>query len=351
MHFPRRGAAWRPLLGARGRRPRWARAAALLAVVALASCGRRADNKIVIMVGGLEKQIYLPAALAERLGAFRSAGLDVELVSTLSDLEATNELLAGAVHGVVGFYNHTIDLQAKGRQVECIVQLARSPGEVVLVSRARTGELHGPADFRGRALGVTGLGSSTHLLMSYLAIHNGVKASELTVLPVGAGATFITAMQQGRIDAGMTTEPTISRLLKTGDASILVDMRTPVPTAAALGGPFPAACVYVQASWLAGHRAVAQQLASAFVEALRFIDHHSAAEIADKLPAEYLAGDRDLYVHALAESKAMFTPDGKMPAGGPEQVLEVLAAVNPNLAHKVIDLSKTFTNELVDVVH
>jgi len=322
----------------------------VLALLVPSACSRRGDDKIIIMVGGMEKQIYLPAKLAERLGAFRKVGLDVELLSTASDVEATNELLAGAAHGVVGFYNHTIDLQARGKQVECIVQLARSPGEVVLVASKRAGEIHSAADFRGRTLGVTGLGSSTNLLMKYLASKQGLKTSEFTVLPVGAGTTFITAMQQGRIDVGMTTEPTISRLIKTGDAAILIDLRTPEPTAAALGGPFPAGCLYVQTSWLESNRATAQKLAAAFVETLRFIDQHGAAEIADQLPAEYHAGDRDLYVRALAESKAMFTADGKMPVGGPEQVLAVLAAVNSNIAGKVIDLSRTFTNELVDAV-
>ena len=44
---------------------------------------------------------------------------------------------------------------------------------------------------------------------------------------MGAGDTFIAAIQQGKIDAGMTTEPTISRLVKSGDAKVLVDLRTP----------------------------------------------------------------------------------------------------------------------------
>jgi NitT/TauT family transport system substrate-binding protein len=175
-----------------------------------------------------------------------------------------------------------------------------------------------------------------------------VASSEFSVLPVGAGNTFITAMQQGRIDAGITTEPTISRLIKTGDASILVDLRTPASTQAALGGPYPAACLYVQTAWLEANRATAHKLAAAFVETLRFIDSHSAAEIADRMPAEYFAGDRDSYVRALAEGKAMFTPDGKMPPDGPAMVLSILGAFNSNVKGKVIDLSKTFTSELVD---
>ncbi|TLY49483.1 MAG: ABC transporter substrate-binding protein, partial [Gammaproteobacteria bacterium] len=78
------------------------------------SIGAHAADKITIMVGGLEKQIYLPAKLTEQLGYFKEQGLDVELQSEQAGVNAENQMLAGAVQGVVGFYDHTIDLQAKG---------------------------------------------------------------------------------------------------------------------------------------------------------------------------------------------------------------------------------------------
>src|SRR5579862_1778309 len=94
----------------------------------------RADDKITIVVGGYEKQIYLPAKLAESLGYFKDEGLDVELLNDQAGVDAENEMLAGAVDGVVGFYDHCIDLQAKGKFVESVVQFSQAPGEVELVS-------------------------------------------------------------------------------------------------------------------------------------------------------------------------------------------------------------------------
>jgi NitT/TauT family transport system substrate-binding protein len=44
----------------------------------------------------------------------------------------------------------------------------------------------------------------------------------------------------------------------------------------------------------------------------------------------------------------MFTTDGKMPAGVPENVQKILSAFKP--AVKNVDLSQTFTNEFVDKV-
>jgi NitT/TauT family transport system substrate-binding protein len=307
-----------------------------------------AAEKTILMVAGSDKQIYLPATLAQRLGYFREQELDVELQSEPSGVSATDVLLAGAAHGVVGAYDHTIDLQAKGKSVQSLVQFTIVPGEVELVATRASGEIRSPADWTGRSLGVTGLGSSTSFLTRYLASLHGVKAADLKLVPVGSGQTFIDAMRRGKIDAGMTTEPTASRLIASGQAKMLVDLRTPEGTQQALGGLYPFACLYVRTDWLVTHRDQAQRLANALVKALRFISTHSAAEIAAELPVEYLAGDRTIYVQSLAQSKSMFTPDGVMPPAGPASVLRVLSSVNSYVHNKAIDLSQTYTTEFVN---
>jgi len=308
-----------------------------------------ADQKIRLMVGGIEKQIYLPAKLAEQLGYFKDEGRDVELFTEPSGVAAEDELLAGAVHGVVGFYDHCVDLQGKGKFVESVVQFSHAPGEVELVASKKAVTIKSPADWKGKTLGVTGLGSSTNFLTQFIAVKYGLSLSDFSVLPVGAGNTFIAAMQQGKIDAGMTTEPTISRMIKTGDAKVLLDMRTDEATRKILGGNYPAASLYMQNAWVDTHKVEAQKLANAFVRTLRFISSHSAAEIADKMPKDYYAGDRDLYVKGLQDGKGMFTADGRMPADGPKTVLAVLSAFNKTLKGKTIDLSRTYTYEFVDV--
>jgi NitT/TauT family transport system substrate-binding protein len=324
-------------------------ACALAFGAVLASSGAAlAEDKITIIVGGMEKQIYLPAVLTQQLGYFKDEGLDVELLNSRAGVEAENELIAGAVQGVVGFYDHTVDLQAKGKYIQTIVQFSQAPGEVEMVSSKLADQIKSPADFKGQTLGVTGLGSSTDFLTQYLAVRGGLKAGDYTLLPVGAGNTFIAAIKQEQIGAGMTTEPTIAQLLKTGDAQILVDMRTPEKTVAALGGPYPAASFYVQSSWAESHKEEAQKLANAFVKTMHYISSHSAEEIATLMPKDYYVGDKDSYVRGLAEGKAMFTPDGRMPDGGPQTVLKVLQAFSKNVQGKEIDLSKTYTTEFVD---
>ncbi|MBV8273520.1 MAG: ABC transporter substrate-binding protein [Cupriavidus sp.] len=326
--------------------------AAVLSLLAVSGTALAADDggKLTIMVGGATKIIYLPAKLTEQLGYFKEEGLDVEIQSQPAGVDAENELLAGAVQGVVGFYDHTIDLQSKGKEVEAVVVLGQVPGEAEMVATKAAGQIRSMADIKGKTLGVTGLGSSTNFLTQYLAFRAGVSSSQFTVLPVGADTTFIAAIRQGRIDAGMTTEPTISQLLKTGEAQVLVDLRTAEGTTQALGGLYPASSLYMQRAWIDTHKDQVQKLARAFVKTLHFMKTHTADEIAQKMPKDYYGNNRDLYVKALGSSMPMFTADGKMPAGGPETVLKVLASFDPTVKGKHIELSRTYTNAFVDQI-
>ena len=318
------------------------------ALAAAAPFAQAADAPLTIMVGGINKIIYLPAMLTEKLGYFKDAGLDVSLQSAPAGVNAENQLIAGAVQGVVGFYDHAIDVQSKGKEIEAIAVLCKVPGEVEVVSTKAAATFKSMADAKGKTLGVTGLGSSTDFLTRFLAGRKGVASADFSLLPVGAGNTFIAAIQQDRIQGGMTTEPTVSQLLKTGDAQVLVDLRTESTTQEALGGLYPAASLYVQNSWAESHKDEASKLAKAFARTMVYIHTHTAEQIADLVPRDFYGNDKALYVTALKASLPMFTTDARMPAGGPETVLKVLATYKPQVKSANINLSRTYTNAYLD---
>ena len=330
-------------------------ALSVLAVSSLVACrtqdgggsGGSDPTTVSIMVGGLDKVIYLPAELTDRLGYFAEQGLTVDLQSQPSGANAETALVAGQVDAVVGFYDHTIDLQTKGKCIESVVQFANVPGEVEIVGK--DSPIASTADFAGRKLGVTSPGSSTDFLTQYLAGKAGASTDDYTTVTAGAGATFIAALSNGGIDGGMTTDPTAQQIKEKGLGSVLLDMRTVDGTTAALGGLYPASSIYMDCSFVDAHPATVQKLANAFVKTLGWINDHSGADIAAKMPSDYASGSGGTatYVAALEASKGMFGRTGVMDAAGAKNVLTVLSGFNPNVKGKAdtIDLSKTYTTE------
>ncbi len=302
-------------------------------------------TQLKIMVGGISKQIYLPNELTQQLGYFKQEGLEVTLIDEASGQSSENEVLAGQVDAGSGSYNHTIELQPKGKQMESVVLLNIAPGEAEVVSSRVAGQIHSVSDLKGKNLGVTELGSGTQTLTTALLHKVGITTDQVHFVPVGAGDTFIAALQQGKIDAGMTTEPTISRILSSGVGKVLVDLRSPASTQAALGGSYPFICLFMNNSYVSSHKDVVQKLVNAYVKTLRWIHTHTAAQIADMMPPDYYAGNKDLYVKALQNQLAIFSPDGLMPAGAPQSVLSVENASQLIPAGSQINLDQTFTNE------
>src|SRR6266851_7094019 len=297
-----------------------------------------------IMVGGLSKQIYLPNELTQKLGYVAQQGLDVTLIDEASGQSAETEVLAGQVDAGSGSYNHTIDLQAAGKNIESVVQLGIAPGEAEIVSAKEASQIHSFADLKGKNLGVTELGSGTHALQIALLHKVGLGPDQAHFVPVGAGDTFIAALQQGKIDAGMTTEPTISRILASGVGKVLVDLRSPQSTQAALGGPYPFISLFMNNSYVSSHQDVVQKLVNAYVKTLKWMHTHTAEQIADQMPADYYAGSKALYVTALQNQMAIFSPDGLMPTGAPQSVLSIEYQSNLVPKSTQINLNTTYTN-------
>ncbi len=338
-------------------------AVALLTASSLAACGRSSNStagdasaktpSIKIMVGGIDKVIYMPAMLTQRLGYFKDAGVDVKLLTEPSGSTAENQLLSSQVEGVVGFYDHTVTLQAQGKCIESVVQLAKVPGEAEVVSTKAAGRLTGAQDFSGKRLGVTSPGSSTDYLTQYLAAKNGLKTKDYTTVQAGAGSTFIAALKNGGIDAGMTTDPTIATAVDQGIGKVMIDMRTEEGTRKALGGLYPAASMYMNCDFVKQNPKTVQKVVDAFTKTMGWIHTHDAGEIAAKMPTDYAGGNPKLYEQSIKDSSPMFTADGRMPDGGPETVLDVLGTFSDVVKAKKdsIDLKKTYTTKFVDAAN
>ena len=329
--------------------------AAIAALIVLAACGGTNTTggggsqsvSLKIMVGGLNKQIYLPNMLAQRLGYFKAENLDVTLIDEGSGQASEEEVVAGNVDAGSGAYVHPMVLNTQGKKIETICQFGIAPGEAEVVDASLT-NVTSVKDLAGKNLGVTDLGSGTHVLTQAILGSAGVDPTKAHYVAVGAGDTFIAAIQQKKIAAGMTTYPTISRLVHSGKGKILVSLLTPDSTRAALGGDYPFIGIFAKNDWVNSNKAVAQRLVNAYVKTLKYIHSHTADEIASQMPTDYYAGDKASYVADLKDQLSIFGNDCKMPAGGPETVQKIQQQFVSSYKGKSANLSETYTNELAD---
>src|SRR6202521_4178308 len=324
-------------------------------VVILAGCGGTSQPptagqaaSLKLMVGGLSKQIYLPNMLAQQLGYFKEQNLTVTLIDEGSGQGSETEVVAGNVDAGSGAYSHPVELNAAGKKIETICQFGIAPGEAEMVATSKAGSIKSTADLKVKKLGVTDIGSGTHTITLALLGKAGYQGSDASFVAVGAGNTFIAAIRNGQIDAGMTTEPTITRLLQSGDAKVLIDLRTPESTRAALGGDYPFIGIFAKNDWVNSHKDVAQRLVNVYVKTLKWMKAHTAAEIADKMPADYLVPSKDLYVSALQNQLSIFGTDCQMPAAGPQTVLSIEQNFVSSFKGKNANLPETFTNEFAN---
>src|ERR1700694_5330001 len=123
---------------------------------------------VTLMVGGIDKQIYLPYQLAQNLGFYKKYGVNVQLSTEQSGgVGAETAMASGQVDMAGAWYVHTIDFQQKGKAVVDVVNLSGAPGEREMCSKSSG--VTSPASWSGKAVGVTDIGSGTDNLTLYLA--------------------------------------------------------------------------------------------------------------------------------------------------------------------------------------
>jgi NitT/TauT family transport system substrate-binding protein len=317
----------------------------------LAACGGSGGSSsgnrptVKLMVGGIDKQIYLPFQLAQDLGYFKKYGVNVELSTEQNGGVGAEEAMAsGQVDMAGAWYVHTIDFQAKHKDVVDIVQLSGAPGERIMCSKGSG--VNSPAQWRGKTVGVTDIGSGTDNLTMYLAARNHLTTKDFSRAAVGAGPTFVAALQHNRIVCGMTSQPTAGALQNNGSGYSAIDLATAAGTKRWLGGLYPAASVLARGEWVASHKATVQKVVTALVATMHWINTHTAAQIADKMPPGFVSNGlttKQLYTQELAQDKGQFLPDGMMPSSAPAVAMSVDKLAGNDTSG--VDLAKTYTNE------
>jgi sulfonate transport system substrate-binding protein len=323
-------------------------AAALAALVLWSGIAYAQMPKVTLAIGGASCLCYLPTMLAHQLGEFKKAGIDVDIVQFKGGSESLKAVMGGSADVVSGYFDHCVELAAKGQHLQSFVVYDRFPGLVLVVSPEHTNEIKSVKDLLNKKVGVSAPGSSTDFFLKYLLHKNGVDPNSVAVIGVGLGATAIAAMEHGEIDAAVMLDPAVTILAgKYKNLRILSDTRSEKDTLAVFGGQYPGGALYTRASWIAAHPKEAQAMTNAIVATLKWIRTHSAEEITAKMPPEFTK-NRALYIAALKNTMPMYSDTGIMDPKGAEAVLTVFSQSSPDVAKAHIDLSQTYTNTFAE---
>ena len=326
--------------------------ATLVALGALVATAGAAAAKVTIAIGGAGCLCYLPTVLAEQLGEFKKAGVEVEMVNFKGGSQALTAVLGGSADVVSGYFDHCVNLAAKNQALQAFVVYDRFPGLVLVVAPKNSATITSVKDLAGKKVGVSAPGSSTHFFLEYLLSKAGVDKNSVGVIGVGLEATAVAAMEQGSVDAAVMLDPAVTLLQgKNKDLKILSDTRTQHDTISVFGGEYPGGALYTRADWIAKHEKETQALTNAMVATLKWIHSHTAEEIMAKMPAEMVGNDKALYLAALKNTIPMYSETGRMDPKGAAAVLAVFSQSSPDVAKANVDLSKTYTNKFVEEAH
>ncbi|MCB0098618.1 MAG: ABC transporter substrate-binding protein, partial [Caldilineaceae bacterium] len=321
------------------------------AIVTQPIYAERADDEpipVAIAVGAPHAPVYLNFDLAQALGYFAEEGLDVDLQYFEGGSDAVAALESGSVDFSGNSMDHVLTAQMKGQELRMLMNFLDHPCATLLVRSALADEIQSPADLRGRTVGVSRLGSATHILTVFVADQAGVSASDFSVAEVGVG-DMPDALHAGTIDAAMGVAPYSTRLIDAGEATMLVDLCQPAVAQAAIGGGLPFTGVLTRADVIAERPDVAQKVVNALVKAQLYITSHTAAEIVAALPANVIGDDATAYGEALAATLPAFSQSGGLvDPSGLARFLQLHRTFGTIADVAAVDQTRLYDNQFVE---
>jgi NitT/TauT family transport system substrate-binding protein len=306
--------------------------------------------RIALSVGGSISQMNKVAyVIALHRKYFEQEGLTVDSVAFASGTAALQNLIGGNADVVEGSFEHTLRMQTKGQHLMCIAVFGRYPANVLVVRKSQADKIKSIADLKGKKIGISAPGSSTHNFVAGLMQRAGVDYKEASFISIGTGLSAVAAMRSGsELDAIVNLDPAINALVDAGEAVVLADSRTEEGTFAAFGGPYLADCLYAKIDFVKANPNTAQAIANAIVHSMQWLKTASIDDIIKSLPPEYYQADEKLYRKSLEKNLAAFQWDGIVSNEAVASVWKAISILEPELKSAKVEFEKTYDNKLVE---
>lgn len=204
-------------------------AAICIGLAALISVQAHAQTKV--RVGAQTIGDYIAAYLAQEHSIYRKHGLDVTVEPITVSTLAAASLMSRSLD--VATFNLPDMIQA----VENGIDLVAFTGIAELAARGGTrsgvvvqpdSNIRQPADFVGRKVGISALGSLLHILFQKYLMDNGVDPQKVVYVEIPIPSHF-DVMKNRSVDGVVTADPMMARILKTGTGTEVVAFGETVP--------------------------------------------------------------------------------------------------------------------------
>ncbi len=306
-----------------------------------------AGERVTIAIGGSSASAqYLPIEIAHALGFFREQGLDVDVQYVASGTLAATALIGGSVDFSGNAFDHVVKAAVRGKALKGLAVFTEVPGLLFLVSNAYRETVRDPRDLKGRPIGVSAFGAASDMVVRYVLTRSGLTRDEINTVPVGTDG-LAPGLENGRLQATVAAGTMGARLVETGRAFVLLDLRSRAVTESFFGGPYAAIGLLTRAEVVAEQPERCAKVVRAIVKATRWIASHSAADVAAALPPAAVP-DRRLYAAAVEENRDGFSKTGRVDPRGIETVIAAHRASGAVPEGHRIDPAALYDNRFVD---
>ncbi len=147
--------------------------------------------------------------LAQEQGFFKKNNVDVEVKHITEHIDAQVPFLNGEVDGVFQCFSDTLIQNTQLSSKVVYVSDYSSEGDVIV------GNVGALSDLKGKTVGMEGLNTFSHIFVLNALIRAGLKEPDV-LFEVVPAHELLDALEQGRLAAGHTWEPTKSAAIKKG---------------------------------------------------------------------------------------------------------------------------------------
>jgi NitT/TauT family transport system substrate-binding protein len=289
---------------------------------------------------------FLPVRVAHTLGYYEREGVAVEMSEVAGGTKAIQALLGGSVDVAAASLSDVMQLAVEGRDVRGFLLFYTRPTVALAVAPSMSGTIHSIRDLKGRAVGVTTPGSSSHQILNYLLVTNGVAPDEVSTVSVGMSASSVAALEHGSVAAAVLLGSAISAFERRHPHdAFLVDLRTADGARQVFGSEtFPALGFVAEERWLHANADTARRLTRAVARGMQWVHEQSPEQVRDMLPeAARMTAEEDL--RTIRQMQQVLSVDGHIPGDSMPLIEKFVAVSNSKLRAANIDLARLYTNE------